>query len=88
MNISPKVNPLWFWSNKVLPLVYDNSLSYYEDLCKAKDKINEIILFIDGELTDVLEPMVTEIIGNFFATAVYNSDDEEIEFTVEEEQNG
>lgn len=32
-----------FWCQKVLPLVYDNSLSYYEILCKVVDYINNII---------------------------------------------
>ena len=32
-----------FWANKVLPLVYENSLSYYEVLCKVVDKLNEVI---------------------------------------------
>ena len=31
-----------FWSQKVLPLVYDNSLSYYEVLCKLAKRIDEI----------------------------------------------
>lgn len=37
--------------NPVLPLVYDDSLSYYELLCKTVDKCNEII----DELTSVTE---------------------------------
>lgn len=32
-----------FWCQKVLPLVYDNSLSYYEVLCKVVKYINELI---------------------------------------------
>ena len=32
-----------FWCQKVLPLVYDNSLSYYETLCKIVDYINDLI---------------------------------------------
>lgn len=32
-----------FWCNKVLPLVYDDSLSYYEVLCKVVDYINKLI---------------------------------------------
>jgi hypothetical protein len=32
-----------FWCFKVLPLVYDNSLSYYEVLCKIAAKLNEMI---------------------------------------------
>ena len=32
-----------FWCQKVLPLVYDNSLSYYETLCKVVDYLNNLI---------------------------------------------
>ena len=32
-----------FWCQKVLPLVYDNSLSYYETLCKVVKYINDLI---------------------------------------------
>lgn len=32
-----------FWCYKVLPLVYDDSLSYYEVLCKVVDYINKLI---------------------------------------------
>lgn len=31
------------WCQKVLPLVYDNSLSYYEVLCKVVDYLNNTI---------------------------------------------
>ena len=37
------IKPFKFWCQKVLPLVYDNSLSYYEVLCKVGNKLNEII---------------------------------------------
>ena len=32
-----------FWCFKVLPLIYDDSLSYYEILCKVVDYINKLI---------------------------------------------
>ena len=32
-----------FWCQRVLPLVYDESLSYYEILCKVVDYINKLI---------------------------------------------
>jgi len=32
-----------FWCQKILPLVYDESLSYYEVLCKMQSKLNEVI---------------------------------------------
>lgn len=32
-----------FWCQKVLPLVYDDTLSYYEILCKVVSYINDLI---------------------------------------------
>ena len=38
------INPLFgIWCQKILPLVYDESLSYYEVLCKIQQKLNEVI---------------------------------------------
>lgn len=38
------LNPLpMFYCQKVLPAVFDDSLSYYEQLCKLRAKINEVI---------------------------------------------
>ena len=37
-----KNRPFRFWCQKVLPLVYDDSLSYYELLCKVVCKLNEL----------------------------------------------
>lgn len=48
-----------FWAHKVLPLVYDDSLSYYEILLKLFAKINEII-----DNNNLLE----EYIGKFIPT--------------------
>lgn len=38
-----RIDSLHFWCNKILPLVYDDSLSYYETLCKLSAKLNEVI---------------------------------------------
>lgn len=37
------LNTFRFWCQKVLPLVYEDSLSYYEILCKVVDYINNMI---------------------------------------------
>lgn len=37
------ITPLQFYCHKILPLVYDDSLSYYEVLCKVQQKLNELI---------------------------------------------
>ena len=59
-----------FWCQKVLPLVYDESLSYYEVLCKVRDKLNELIKQdeVFGEALRQLEKELTEVnqwIANF-----------------------
>lgn len=53
---------LRFYCQKVLPLAYDDSLSYYEVLCKVLGKVNELVLQYDQIvqnfnviLTDYLE---------------------------------
>lgn len=59
-----------FWCYKVLPLVYDDSLSYYEVLCKVVKYINELIEQdrIFGEELDALRADMTAVqawIDNF-----------------------
>lgn len=39
----PQLKHFRFWCQKVLPLVYDESLSYYEVLCKVVEYINNLI---------------------------------------------
>lgn len=38
-----EIKPFRFWCQKVLPLVYDDSLSYYEQLCKVVSYLNDTI---------------------------------------------
>lgn len=59
-----------FWCYKVLPLTYDNSLSYYEVLCKVVAYINDLIAQdkIFGEELENLRAdltVVEEWIANF-----------------------
>lgn len=49
-----------FWCQKVLPLVYDDSLSYYEVLCKVVDYINRLI-DSDRTIFDNLEGLRAEL---------------------------
>lgn len=46
------IDKLKYWCNQILPLVYDDSLSYYEVLCKTSAKLNEVIESTNG-LIDV-----------------------------------
>lgn len=42
------INKLRFWCHKVIPLVYDEALSYYEVVCKVAKKINEVITDVNS----------------------------------------
>lgn len=50
------IEKLRFWCFKVLPLVYDDSLSYMEVLCKVKNKLNEMIDSM-SELSDTVKEL-------------------------------
>lgn len=51
-----KVGAFKYWCQKVLPAVYDDSLSYYELLCKVTHKLEEII-----ETTNVQSDAINEL---------------------------
>lgn len=64
----PKFKSFRFWCQKVLPLVYDNSLSYYEVLSKVvhylnleSDAINEIVDILEGSGIDIDEAVAKVI---------------------------
>lgn len=42
-------------TTKVLPLVYDDSLSYYEEVCRLVKKINELVDALNNISIDILE---------------------------------
>lgn len=51
------VTPIKFFCQKVLPFVYDDSLSYYEVLCKFSEALNEVIEN-QNELTDEFQNLL------------------------------
>ena len=48
-----ELKPFRFWCQKVLPLVYDESLSYYELLCKVVDYLNKTMEDVDQMAADM-----------------------------------
>lgn len=54
-----KIENIRFMCHKILPLVYDESLSYYEVLCKVANKLNETI-----DATNQLEDNVSVLNDN------------------------
>ena len=61
MPFPPKPLPHFrFWCQKVIPLVYDDSLSYYEVLCKVVHYINKLI-DTDNEIIEDLNALKAEV---------------------------
>lgn len=77
-NISPLTG---FYCQMVLPLTYDNSLSYYEQLCKITHKINEVIQLINGDITQSLKDYIDEHFNELMINASYDASTKTIFFT-------
>lgn len=60
------IRPFRAWCQKVLPLVYDDSLSYYELLCKVLDTLNKTVIEVInlGDAYDKLEDYVNHYFDN------------------------
>lgn len=79
-----KVTYLYGWCQKIIPLVYDDSLSYYEMLCKVREKLNEVITntnmipdMIKQEVQDFInsgqiEDMIGDILTGYLQQIVVN----------------
>lgn len=68
-----ELRPFRYWCQRVLPLVYDDSLSYYELLCKAVDYLNktmEDVGTLHGDITKLLEAYnkLQDYVNNYFST--------------------
>lgn len=63
------IDNLRYWCHKILPLVYDDSLSYYEVLCKTSAKLNEVIDSTNGLLAawDTYKNDIDKAFGDYTA---------------------
>ena len=79
-----QINNFWFWCQKVLPLVYEDSISYYEVLCKMSEYLNQVINnvnalpgLIDDKIKEYIssgeiQNVLNEILQNYFPIDVKN----------------
>ena len=63
---------------KVLPTVYDDSLSYYEQLCKLTNKMNETVEFINGNLSEVIQNYIDKKFNDLMINVIYDEATETI----------
>ena len=76
-----------FWCQTILPLVYDDSLSYYETLCKIVDyanklnettnglidEVNALNEYVESESKATLEKVVIEVVNEMLANGTINN---------------
>lgn len=60
-NATGQIDKFRFFCQKILPLVYDDALSYYEVLCKVSEKLNEVI-DKTNETTEMIQIVNEEMI--------------------------
>lgn len=68
------IDPIKLCCIPVLPTVYSDSLSYYEELCKINTKINEIISTINSGFEDDIQTAIDKYFNRLMIDATYDSD--------------
>lgn len=63
---------------RILPLTYDDSLSYYEQVCKITNKMNELVDFANGELTAIIQNYLDQHFNDIMINAIYDESTETI----------
>ena len=66
--------------NKILPLTYDDSLSYYEMCCKMLSKINEIVTAYNDNFSDMVKDEIINNLNKIMLELMYDEDAERITF--------
>lgn len=65
-------------TNFVLPLVFDDSLSYAEQIAKLRAALKEISEFVNGNIDDYLSQWIAENFNDLMIKASYNETSESI----------
>ena len=72
-------------ARKVLPLVYDESLSYYENICKLTNKINDVIETFNNIIDDKIDEYIEGRINELFVDSIYDAETETLELYITHE---
>lgn len=74
--INSNLRPICFNAQKVLPLVYDESLSYYEQLCKLTHSMNKLIDVVNNTIDDTIKGFIDERFNSLMINTMYDSESE------------
>lgn len=68
------IRPIKMCCTPILPTAYGDTLSYYEEICKLTEKMNEIIADINDNLTNYIR----NNFNNIMIDSIYDEDNERI----------
>lgn len=73
----------WGWkrTQSILPLVFDDSMSYYEAVARLVNTVNQLITLINGEVYENLKEYIDERFNDLIINAIYDEKTETIIFT-------
>lgn len=81
--MSKIIEKIKYYCHKILPLTYDDSLSYYEVLCKLTAKMNELIEYINTEFISYVQ----QVIGDIFVESTYDDETETLTFSFNDDES-
>lgn len=73
----------WGWkrTQSILPLVFDDSMSYYEIVARLTNTVNQLITLINDRVDENLKKYIDEKFNSLIINAVYDAKTETIIFT-------
>lgn len=72
----------WGWkrTQSILPLVFDDSMSYYEAVARLVNTVNQLITLINGGVDENLKEYIDERFDNLMINTIYDAKTETIIF--------
>lgn len=72
----------WGWNKtqSILPLVFDDSISYYEVVSRLIFTVNQLIALINGSVDENLKDYIDSRFDNLMINAIYDEKTETIIF--------
>lgn len=74
-------NNRWGWNYKnqsILPLVFDDSISYYEAISRLIYTVNQLVLLINNSIDENLKSYIDSKFDSLMINAIYNEETETI----------
>lgn len=70
----------WGWNKtqSILPLVFDDSISYYEAVSRLVFTVNQLIALINGSVDENLKDYIDSRFDNLMINAIYDEKTETI----------